>query len=169
MGEVGEFMYNNGTVARLIMDHPVATGIIIGAAGGAVAYFASQLISRGWLVATTVLDSYIVKQSFDKIKEITSGSYNIASNGGKHAGFLNNIIKLNLPNDKIMQSINSLEKAALRHLNYVANPSTYEKYNDFIAKTATEQSQTMGSWLKEAYTYTEQANVLRGYLEKLIN
>lgn len=113
------------------------------------------------------INNIIAKQEYNKLKDASSNAYEIAVNGGKNSGLLNNVIRSNLSQEKILKSLESLEKVAMKHINYVINPKTYDKYQEFVIKTDAEKINTINYWTKEAVNYVEQANVLRGLLEKL--
>jgi hypothetical protein len=96
---------------------------------------------------------------------VTTGAelsaYQIAREGGKHAGFLKNYE--NLAIGKIEKGIRSLDGRVQEHLAKIANPAQYAK--DWGSMSAERQAKLLHFWEKEIANYSEQAAVLRGLVD----
>ena len=89
--------------------------------------------------------------------------YQIASQGGRHAGFLRNYIGRTPA--EIQKAIASLEARAPEHAAKAANPAAHVA--DWASRSPQAQQGLIRYWLKEAQIYSEQAAVLRGLLRSL--
>ena len=55
-----------------------------------------------------------------------------------------------------------------KHLNWIKDPTTYEKYDEYSKLSPTDQAQTIKSWYEHAVRNAEQMHVLGGYLNELL-
>ncbi len=80
--------------------------------------------------------------------------------GGKHAGFLRNYVGRS--SAEIRKAVQSLEARAVEHSAKAANPASYAA--DWAARSTQAQEGLIKYWAREAQTYAEQAEVLKGLL-----
>ncbi|MGE3172606.1 MAG: hypothetical protein AB7O97_08255 [Planctomycetota bacterium] len=92
-----------------------------------------------------------------------SGAYNVAAAGGRHAGLLANSFGKSAA--EINKGIWNLEKNAALHRVKALNPSKFA--DDWLERSAVEREGLMKYWRKEAANYQQQADVLRGLLERM--
>ena len=169
IGQAGEYLYNNNALARWMMDHPYATGVIIGVSTAAIVGGVSVIASFSIVAteATVTTIGFNVAQQYDKLNKAAKGAYEIAKNGGDHKGFLGNVRKLNQTVEQTKKGINSLRGVANQHLNWIKDPTTYYKYENFIKQTVEQQKNTLETWYGHAARNIEQMRILEGYLKEI--
>jgi len=170
IGDAAEYLYQNNDVAKWIMDHPVETGLIIGVSTATIVAGVSIATEYIMIVTETAVttEGFNVAKTYDKLNKAAKGAYDIAKSGGENSGIITNVTKNNMTISNIQKSIKSLQDVALKHLNYIKDPSTYSKYEEFSTKTLEQQQNTLGKWYKEAASYMEQAQVYQGVLEEIL-
>jgi len=91
----------------------------------------------------------------------TSKAYDIARQGGKHAGFYKQY--LNKSNVEIQKGIKSLEKQIAEHQEKIANP---EKYIPNFRQLNPRQQEALitEKWLGDIQRQMEQKDILEGIL-----
>ena len=103
----------------------------------------------------------------DEIKDIVKSAgnaYDIAKNGGKHAGdYLN---YLNKTEKELTQSINSHMKNVGEHIDKLAHPEKYIK--DFEKLPMDQQLSHLDTWKDHLLKNQEQANIKSGILREKI-
>jgi len=154
------------------MDHPIATGAMLGVGIPLVASRLGSLILKGLissgLISTPIVSSgFDVTKTFNNLNKAAQGAYEIALKGGQNYRLLENIKKIGMTFNQLQRGINSLEQNALEHLNYIKDPSIYPKYSEFINLTAEQQQRTLNEWSRQASSFLQQVNVLKGYLNNL--
>ena len=170
IGQAGEALYQSNALAKWMMDHPYSTGLIIGV-GTAVTAAGVSLVAGGSIVisqGTVITLGFNVAKEYDKINKATQGAYELANKGGTHSGMLNNLRKLNTTIDSARKGIQSFQDVVNKHLNWIKDPTTYEKYDEYSKLSPTDQAQTIKSWYEHAVRNAEQMHVLGGYLNELL-
>ena len=172
VGGGGEVLYNEGGIWKGVMDHPIATGAMLGVGIPLVASRLGSLILKGLissgLISTPIVSSgFDVTKTFNNLNKAAQGAYEIALKGGQNYRLLENIKKIGMTFNQLQRGINSLEQNALEHLNYIKDPSIYPKYSEFINLTAEQQQRTLNEWSRQASSFLQQVNVLKGYLNNL--
>lgn len=127
--------------------------------------FRQQLLgwAPSWLQEFLMpVDISIGPMAIESGGRIAGKAFEAAKAGGKHAGFLKNYVQRT--EREIQRAIRSLERRTEEHLQKVANP---EKYAEGWSGLSIERQQDMIKyWQKEATTYREQAEVLRGLIKE---
>jgi len=129
----------------------------------------TQLVSIAWVMVEEPGSGHIflvpILLSMDPSRSGgSSGSdpYETAKAGGRNAGLLRTFAGKSAA--EIQRAIRSLAARAAEHLDKAANPTKY--IADWASKDPREQQGLANFWLKEAATYTEQAQVLEGLLKE---
>jgi RHS repeat-associated protein len=175
IGNWAENLYNNSSVARYAMDHPYQTGAVAGLVGGGIvvggAALAGVPLTCGAICPTVtgIIGGlgFNVAKEYNKLDEATNGAYETAESGGRHANIIQNVEKLKMTSQQIQKSVDSLQKIAIKHLNYISNPKTYERYEEFKSMSKDNQLKTLLYWGKEALNYMEQSKVYQGILDRI--
>lgn len=94
-----------------------------------------------------------------------SNAYQIAKEGGKHAGFLRNYVGRSV--DQIRKGISSIEQLIAEHRDKVANP---EKYIPNFRELDPRQQEALltRKWPADIQRQTEQLEILKGLLDELL-
>lgn len=91
----------------------------------------------------------------------TENAYDIAKNGGRHAGFFKNYV--NRSADEIKKAVSSLEKQIESHTSKLGNPSKYVE--DWASRSNEYKNGLKRKWQTEITGQREQKTVLEGILK----
>jgi len=133
----------------------LASPISLGGSGGVAGKlwgFVKGLFSRG--------GSKAAAPAAAKTGSVAPSAFEIAKQGGKHAGLLRNYAGRSA--DEVAKAVRSLEARAAEHAAKAANPGAHVA--DWASRTAQQRQGLINYWLREAKNYAEQAEVLKGLL-----
>jgi RHS repeat-associated protein len=102
--------------------------------------------------------------AIDKCAAPVKGAFEIAQEGGKHAGFLNNSI--GKPASQLQKGIRSLEKEIADHLDKIANPKKHIPGWDALDPRQ-KQALLNSKWPGDIARQREQLDILQGLLRRL--
>ena len=102
---------------------------------------------------------YRMAKGVDALGDVAKGAYEVASEGGKHAGFLRNYAGRSV--DEIDSGIASIERQIAEHRDKIANP---EKYIPNFRQLDVRQQEALVNkkWPSDIQRQSEQLDILRG-------
>jgi hypothetical protein len=110
LGQAGQDLYNSNSTARIIMNHPYATGAVMGVVGGITVVMASKLAGQGGLLLPGLMskgDKINIGESFGKLGTVienASGKINSFINRGSSHG-LDQIITRGVKPADILETV----------------------------------------------------------------
>jgi RHS repeat-associated protein len=134
-----------------------------GAAVSAVGRYGQQLANavRGWASSPAAQQGAgLVDDLAERVAARSSGAWDVAVAGGRHAGLLRNMAGKGISD--IQSGIASLEGRVAEHLGKIRDPSSVIPHWAQLDPRA--QQGYLKFWEKEAVNYSQQAEVLRGML-----